>query len=262
MRIMYDGTDFVGWQRQKNGRSVQGELEGIVSRICGNRPVSVIAAGRTDAGVHAHAQVAHADVETRYDDAQLLHAIQRMSSGDFAVTSLATVPRDFHARYRAWRRGYRYSIIYAPDRFLARYGWGLHLRLHTDQLNTASTMLLGRHDFTTLSKYNPDTPDPVCEVVRAEWSPTPHGIDFHISADRFLYGMVRLIVGLHIDIARGRRSVEEIQPLIAARDRTQQSMSAPAHGLSLVEVRYPTAIFPDDVLPEGKEQQLRFNKRG
>ena len=128
-------------------------------------------------------------------------------------------------------------------------------RLQPDQLNAASKMLLGRHDFTTLSKHNPDTPDPLCDVVRAEWTPTPHGIDFHISADRFLYGMVRLIVGLHIDIARGGRSVEEIQALIAARERNLQSMSAPAHGLSLVEVRYPTAIFPDDVLPGGKEHQ-------
>jgi tRNA pseudouridine38-40 synthase len=242
---MYDGTDFVGWQRQRNGRSVQEELEKILSRLCGDREVSVIAAGRTDAGVHAHGQVAHADVESRYDDARLLHAVQRMSPADLAVTSIITVPDDFHARFRACRRSYRYRIIVAPDPFAARYAWQPGHSLDADRLNSASRLLLGRHDYTSLSKHNPDTPDPVCEIFRAEWLPTDGGIDFHITADRFLYGMVRLIVGLHVDIARGRRRAEEMPLLLEARDRNRQSMSAPAHGLSLVEVRYPTVIFPD-----------------
>jgi tRNA pseudouridine38-40 synthase len=245
IRIAYDGTDFVGWQRQKRGRSVQEELERIFSRIAGDRPVAVIAAGRTDSGVHAHGQVAHADIVSRYDDRDLLHAVRRMSPDDLAVGALATVPRDFHARFKAYRRSYRYTIIDDPDPFMARYAWQTNLRLDIEALNAAARLLPGRHDFTSLSKHNPDTPDPVCEVVRAEWKLRENGLEFHISADRFLYGMVRLVVGLQIDVARGKRQLHEIVPLIEARDRSLQSMSVPARGLSLMEVLYPAAIFPD-----------------
>jgi tRNA pseudouridine38-40 synthase len=246
MRIMYDGTDFVGWQRQKVGRSVQEELEGILTRISGDRPVTVVGAGRTDSGVHARGQVAHADVLTPYSDSELLHAVGRMSPGDLAVVALRGVAADFHARFRAVRRSYRYSIIHRPDPFLERYAWHTGFPLDLSLLNAAAERLRGRHDFTAISKHNPDTPDPVCEVVEALWMPTERGVEFHVSADRFLYGMVRLLVGLQIDVARGKRSLDEIGMLLASGKRANQSMAVPARGLSLMEVRYPTAIFGDE----------------
>jgi len=244
LRLMYDGTAFYGWQRQPRGRTVQEELEKMLSRLCGDRPVNVVGAGRTDSGVHAHGQVAHADLPTRYDDAALLRALQRMSPDDLVVTALATVPVDFHARYRASSRGYRYMLIQHPDPFLARYSWRIDRRLDTALLHEAAGRFLGRHDFTTFSKHNPDTPNMICHIIRSEWTTHAGMLEYRITADRFLYGMVRLVVGMQVDVAIGRRSIDDIENMIAARDRNRQSMSAPAAGLSLVEVGYPLEYRP------------------
>ncbi len=246
MRIRYDGTDFLGWQRQPEGRTVQSVLEEMLTKVSGNRPVTVIGAGRTDSGVHASGQVAHADVRTRYGDADLLHALRRMSPPDLSIDALLTVSPDFHARFQACRRAYRYRIISRPDPFLARYSWLHEPPLDHDLLQRAAALLPGRRDFTPLSKHNPDTPNMICEVVRAEWHRSGEGLDFHIAADRFLYGMVRLLVGIQVDIARGRRSLEELAVVLDSADRSSQSMSAPAHGLTLVEVGYPEPIFEGD----------------
>jgi len=237
-RVMYDGTDFLGWQRQARGRTVQGELERMLSRLCSDVPVTVVGAGRTDSGVHAAGQVAHADIASRYSDDDLLYTLRRMSPTDLAVYDLRTVPDDFHARYSARRRSYRYRILLRPDPFLVRYGWDLHTLPDITMLREAAQLLLGTHDFTALSKHNPDTPNPVCTIYRAEWTEEEHGLDFHVTADRFLYGMVRLLVGIQYDVGRGARSLQEIPELIASKDRARQSMAVPAKGLSLVEVEY------------------------
>ena len=123
-------------------------------------------------------------------------------------------------------------------------GAGLH-DLDLDRLNHAASLLVGRRDFTSLSKHNPDTPNMVCEISRAEWVRRGEQSEFFVTADRFLYGMVRLLVGLQVDIAQGRRDAGEIIPLLERRDRSLQSTSAPAHGLSLIEVSYPQPIFPE-----------------
>lgn len=237
--IMYDGTDFSGWQRQPNGRSVQEELERMLGRLAGDTPVTVVGAGRTDAGVHAHGQVAHADIATRHDDAELLHALSRMAPVDIAVPWLRTVSAEFHARFKACARSYRYTIITRPDPFRARYAWLLERPMERERLRGAADELLGEHDFTALSKHNPDTPNPICTVKRAEWSIDDDALTFTITADRFLYGMVRLLVGIQADIALGRREPGSIAAALESRDRNRQSPSAPAAGLSLIGVEYP-----------------------
>ncbi|MBS1913552.1 MAG: tRNA pseudouridine(38-40) synthase TruA [Bacteroidetes bacterium] len=244
LRLMYDGTLFVGWQRQPNGRSVQEELERMLGRLAGDQPVGVVGAGRTDSGVHAHGQVVHADIQSRYDDAAILHALNRMAPEDLAVTSLVTASADFHARYKACSRSYRYSILFHSDPFRTRYAWRVQGMPDLGILREASARLVGTHNFTTLSKNNPDTPNSVCTVTRAEWREGENGIDFHVTADRFLYGMVRLLVGWQIDCALGRRAPSELGELLAACDRSLQSTSAPAHGLSLVAVGYPPEFDP------------------
>lgn len=237
--IMYDGTDFSGWQRQPNGRSVQEELERMLGRLAGDTPVTVVGAGRTDAGVHAHGQVAHADITARHDDAGLLHALGRMAPADIAVPWLRTVSGEFHARFKACARSYRYTIITRPDPFRARYAWLLERPLERERLQAAADELLGGHDFTALSKHNPDTPNPICTIERAEWSVDADALTFTITADRFLYGMVRLLVGIQTDIALGRREPGSIAAVLDSRDRNRQSPSAPAAGLSLIRVEYP-----------------------
>ncbi len=244
LRLMYDGTAFLGWQRQRHGRTVQQELEKMLSRLCGNHPVAVVGAGRTDSGVHAHGQVAHADLRTRYNDAELLHALRRMSPLDLAVLDLATAPAGFHARFKACARSYCYTIINQPSPFLVRYAWYMDRTLDLELLNHAAGMVLGEHDFTGLSKHNPDTLNMICTIARSEWVRHDRGVEYHVTADRFLYGMVRLLVGIQIDIVRGRRSPGTIQAVIAARDRNLQSAAAPAVGLSLADVRYPSEFDP------------------
>jgi len=243
LSLMYDGTEFFGWQRQPKGRTVQGVVEEMLTKISGNRPATVVGAGRTDSGVHASGQVAHADVVTAYSDRDLLHALRRMSPRDLAVADLRTVSREFHARFRAWSRSYRYAIIRRPDPFRARYAWYLDLDLDERSLNDAAATFLGRHDFTPLSKHNPDTPNAECHVVECRWEPCDGGLEFHVTADRFLYGMVRLLVGIQIDVARGKRPFGDLEATLRSTGRSMQSPSAPACGLTLVSVGYPESPF-------------------
>ena len=242
-RVAYDGTDFLGWQRQATGRTVQGVIEEMLSRLNSNRPVAVVGAGRTDSGVHAEGQVAHAEVEIRYDDSELLYTLGKMSPADLVISNLQTVPNNFHARYSARRRSYRYRIITTPNPFLARYAWHLPLELNVEAMRVAAQLLLGTHDYTTLSKHNPDTPNPICEVYRAEWVESGEQLDFYVTANRFLYGMVRLMVGFQYDVGRGSRIATELLELLKAADRGLQSMAVPAVGLSLVNVEYDELIF-------------------
>lgn len=248
-RVMYDGTGFQGWQRQSTGRTVQEELEKRLAKLSGNQPVTVTGAGRTDSGVHAHGQVAHADVCSRYDDGDLHHALSRMCPDDLVVRDLRTVSDDFHARYSARRRSYRYRILLRPDPFRVRYGWYAPTRLDPELLSDAAHLLLGTHDFTALSKHNPDTPNSVCTIYDARWEEGEGSLDFHVTADRFLYGMVRLLVGVQYDVGRKVRPAGHIPELINSRDRAGQSMAVPAQGLSLVHVGYEDQIFGENSFP-------------
>ncbi len=244
MRILYDGTGFRGWQRQRVGRTVQGVLEDMLSRISGDRPVSVVGAGRTDAGVHAAGQMAHADVNTPFDDSRLLHALRRMAPEDVSVRALRTVDPDFHARFAAHRRTYRYRLMLEPDPFRGRFAALLWYQPDVDRLRQSAVRLLGSHDFTALSKHNPDTENRICCVEAADWVvPDDLSLEFIITADRFLYGMVRLLVGIQLDVARGRLEPSDIDAIIASRDRHRQSPSVPARGLVLERVGYPNFDF-------------------
>ena len=243
MQIMYDGTDFLGWQRQGSGRTVQEVIETMLSRLCGDRSITIVGAGRTDSGVHAYGQVAHADLGTRYDDDQLLKALQRMSPSDLVIANLSTVDDEFHARYSARRRSYRYRIIRKPDPFLARYAWYLPFELDVNTMNDVALYFRGTHDYTALSKHNPDTPDAVCEVYSAQWHDGGIHLDFHITANRFLYGMVRLLVGVQYDVGRGARGAEEVPEILKSKDRSRQSVAAPTTGLSLIHVDYENSAF-------------------
>jgi tRNA pseudouridine38-40 synthase len=243
MRVAYDGTDFLGWQRQASGRTVQQTLETMLGRLAGDRPVGVTGAGRTDSGVHASGQVAHADIASALTDADLLHKLRRMSPDDLAVLELVTVDDDFHSRYGAHRRSYRYAILTAPDPFRARYAWQVGWRLDRRLLDAAASELLGRHDFTALSKNNPDTENPLCEIFEARWLDGDGALSFDVTADRFLYGMVRQLVGIQLDVARGRRPLADIAATIGSRDRALQSPAVPGRGLTLTAVAYPRDPF-------------------
>ena len=239
MTVAYDGGRFVGWQRQPNGLAVQEVLESVFSRLAGNRPVHVIGAGRTDAGVHARGQIAHVDIDWSGDPGDLLRRASRMLPSDIALRSLSDAPAGFHARFSASQRHYTYAIIRHADPFKARYAWHLDADLDESLLRRGAESLSGQHDFTGLSKVNPDTLNPRCRVSISRWSIVGGELHFDIAADRFLYGMVRLIVGLLVEVARHRRPQDDVRRAIQECDRALQSPMAPARGLALVGVDYP-----------------------
>lgn len=239
LTISYDGTDFLGWQRQRSGRTVQGELEGVLRRLNRGVDVPVTGAGRTDSGVHATGQVAHCDLSHEYEPDELRYRINRMIPDDLAIRDARPVTDDFHARFRAFRRRYRYRITFDRNPFDVRYAWHLQDALAMDEMQSAARGLLGRQDFTTLSKVNRDTPNMICEVTRLDLEQREGGLDLVIESDRFLYGMVRIITGLLVDIGRGARPVSDVPTLLVSADRSLQSQAAPARGLYFERVWYP-----------------------
>lgn len=238
--ISYDGTDFLGWQRQASGRTVQGLLEDVLQRLNRRRQATVVGAGRTDSGVHATGQVAHVDLAEEYRTDELLYRMNRMLPDDVAVRDIRNVPGDFHARFRAFRRRYRYRIMTDRNPFESRYSWFVQDQLSVPQMIEAGRGILGRRDFTPLSKVNPDTPNMVCDVSRIDLLEVEGGIELVIESDRFLYGMVRIVTGLLVDVGRGSRPVTDISTILASTDRTLQSQAAPARGLYFERVWYPS----------------------
>lgn len=240
LRIEYDGTDFVGWQVQNNGRSVQGELERAFDQICGGNP-RVHGSGRTDTGVHALGQMAHVDLATRLSPVQLRNALNAELADDVTVHDVAIAAADFHARHSASSRSYTYAIAHRRISIDRRRQWILYAGFDHDAVRSAIPLLLGTHDFTTFSKYAPEQKHHYCHVFDARWESDGSHSFFHITASRFLHGMVRCIVGELARIGRGKCPPEDLSRLLAARDRTLAPMLAPAQGLVLREIRYDAA---------------------
>lgn len=241
--IEYDGTDFLGFQRQAHGllRTVQAELEAALGRI-GWTGKAVLGAGRTDAGVHASGQVIAFDFDWRHGDDDLLRALNANLPPDVAVKSLAACAPDFHPRFRARGRRYRYAIYNAPVRspLAARYAWHVWPpALNVEAMQAASRALVGRHDFAAFGMDPEGGHSRVRTVSTAEWSRAPGSrLYFEIQADAFLYRMVRSSVGALKKVGAGDLTVVEFAAILNSRDRSQCPPLAPPQGLCLVEVLY------------------------
>lgn len=243
--IEYDGTTYGGWQRQPGVNTVQQVVEDAIANAYG-RSIPIIGSGRTDAGVHATGQVVHADlVGARIPVERIPIALNTRLPKDVRVRAAAFVAPDFHARYDAIEREYAYSIALTPSVFTRHTRWLPELPYSVTALIEAAPLMEGRHDFTTFSKINPDRPDHVCDLRHCRVEHHTDHLIIRLRADRFVYGMVRSIVGALMDIARGRRSAPEVLDALAACDRARASQIAPAHGLNLWRVRYASAIFDD-----------------
>ena len=237
--LSYDGTRFVGWQRQAEGESIQGLLENALARFEGG-PVTAHGAGRTDAGVHALAQVASAHVTFSHDPATLTRALNVHLPGEIRVVSVEDAADAFHARFSASGKSYRYRVRNTPvaDPFDRAYSWHLHEPLSIDSMNRAAARLVGTHDFSAFRSVGGEPSTPVRTVTRSAWQHGSGLLTYEISGDGFLRHMVRAIVGTLVEIGRGWRQPDEISALLAGGSRADAGATAPPHGLFLVSVDY------------------------
>lgn len=241
LTLHYDGAGFFGWQTQPDARTVQGELESALERLTQTRG-SVIAAGRTDRGVHATGQVVGVVVPVRWEPAELRRALNAVLPSDVWVASAEAVPWSFHARYDAVGRAYVYrvgvdGVTRSP--FLRRWCWPLGRALAPAALEAAASRFHGEHSFRAFAKAGQPERGEMCTVHRAEWRAWRSlGWEFHVTANRFLHHMVRYMVGTMVDIGLGRRSVEDIDRLLASEPGVETSVPAPPEGLFLSRVIY------------------------
>jgi tRNA pseudouridine38-40 synthase len=237
--IEYDGTDFWGYQLQATGRTVQGELEKSLAQITGTF-VRIDGAGRTDAGVHAVGQVIAFNTAWKHSLADLHRALNATLPRDIIVSDLKIAADDFHPRFSALSRSYRYTIINQtwPSVLQRRYACHVREKLKVEAMRAASRFLLGTHDFASFG-HSPQGEITIREVTQAEWTTDGVCLMFDVTANAFLYRMVRTIVGTLLQVGMGRLTPNEIEPILAAHDLRRSAAPAPAHGLCLRRVTYP-----------------------
>jgi tRNA pseudouridine38-40 synthase len=244
--LHYDGARFSGWQRQLVDRTVQGVLETAAGRIC-NMPMTVIGAGRTDAGVHARGQAAGLKVPEKWEPRELRRAMNAILPDDVWIASAFEMGADFHPRFSATGRTYRYFV--GTDDAAAspfRRRTELHWRKPLDEnvLELAASAIEGNHSFRAFAVKGtaPETDDHRCTVRRARWVHRAGGLFFEIEADRFLHHMVRFLVGTMLEAASGRQS-QHIAAMLESEDNSKVSAPVPAHGLFLERVDYPLELY-------------------
>ena len=237
--IEYDGTDFLGYQIQAVGRTVQGELEKSLAQVTGTA-IRVDGAGRTDAGVHALGQVIAFNAIWRHTLTDLHRALNATLPHDIVVRDLKIVEDGFHPRFSALSRSYRYTIINQPWPSALQRRYAHHVRepLDVAAMRAASQYLLGSHDFASFGQ-PPQGEITVREVTQADWLVEGKRFIFDITANAFLYRMVRTIVGTLLQVGMGRLAPTEVEQILAAHDLTRSAAPAPAHGLCLMRVVYP-----------------------
>jgi tRNA pseudouridine38-40 synthase len=249
LTIAYDGTDFVGWQRQASGVSIQGVLEEALGILDG-RDVPVMGAGRTDAGVHARGQVASVTLVREIDAASLVRAVNARLPQTVRVVDAAEVPARFHARFNARAKTYHYRIWNGEvmDPFLRAYTWHIPSpALELAAMNDGAALLRGRHDFSAFQAAETDAHSPERTVFTSRLASEPPAIGtlrsgrlltYEISGDGFLRHMVRSIVGTLVEVGRGRQPSSWVGEVLASRNRSRAGRTAPAEGLCLMSVDY------------------------
>lgn len=241
IELSYDGTPFVGWQRQPSGDSVQSCLEDALS-ILFRKPLSIVGAGRTDAGVHAHQLFAHVDLDEHVDQ-DLTFRLNKLLPKEIAVRNIIAVAQDAHARFDAVSRSYRYHITTQKNPFLQKRSYQFAKPLDLDLMNQAAKILIDHEDFKCFSKSKTDVKTYVCDIQQLHWQQNGSELVFFIQANRFLRNMVRAIVGTLIEVGLRKISISDFEAILASRDRSQAGYSVPAHGLYLEKVNYPKHIF-------------------
>lgn len=236
--LQYDGTDFRGYARQPDVRTVQEELEVALTRLVG--PVDTIVAGRTDAGVHARHQVVSFELDEPFDALEMKRRLNRMLPDDVVVDRVSSAPPGFDARFSAVSRAYRYHLLSREtgDPFRRRYAWHVEEQLDAFAMNQAARHLIGQHDFASFCR-KAEGRTTVRTVLSAKWSEPEDGeLQFDIEGHAFCHQMVRSIVALCVDVGRGKLESSDVPRIIRAENRNAARGAAPAHGLTLWRITY------------------------
>jgi tRNA pseudouridine38-40 synthase len=238
--IEYDGTAYRGWQRQAVGPTVQAEIERAIARMTRTH-ITLIGAGRTDAGVHALGQAANFRCDTRLTCEAILKGLNSLLPSDIAIRDCCPMPEEFHARFAAISKRYHYHILNRADRAAVgrNYAWFLHRPLDMKAMQQAAGRLLGRQDFKAFESAGSPRAHTQRTVMHADWiAEEDRRLTFRIQADGFLRGMVRNIVGTLVAVGLGKLDPQDMGAILASRDRRRAGVTAPARGLFLVEVHY------------------------
>lgn len=239
LTIAYDGTNYCGWQIQPNGITIEEVINKAISKLTGE-DILVIGASRTDSGVHAMGNVAVFDTETTIPAEKLAVALNQRLPEDIVITKSEEVPLDFHPRYCDCSKTYEYHIINTripvPTKRLTNYF--VSYVLDIEKMREAASYLVGEHDFASFCNVRTDVENTVRTITSLEILTEGNEITVRITGNGFLYNMVRIIVGTLIRVGRGFYEPEKVKEILAAKDRKAAGVTAPAHGLMLMEINY------------------------
>ena len=235
--IQYDGTRYCGWQTQQNGLAIQPVLETLLGSFNGKSSIKITGAGRTDSGVHALGQVAHFDLNTDLDTCTLMKAINAKCPEDIIIIECDVVSPEFHARFTAVRRTYRYQCYTGTNPLYRNQSWFLP-ELDIVTLNSISKNLLGTHDFLSFSKWNKQMYNTQCDIFQSAWTKENNMVIFTITGNRFLHHMVRYLSGTIIAVAQNKYSKKDFIQLLLNPQKNSTVYKAPAQGLFLEKVEY------------------------
>ncbi|MFP4089994.1 MAG: tRNA pseudouridine(38-40) synthase TruA [Cyclobacteriaceae bacterium] len=245
LEIAYQGTAYHGWQIQANAHTVQEEIENAFSLVM-RQPISLMGSGRTDTGVHAMQQFAHFDSDTELDTEHLHYRLNAILPDDLAIRHIFPVKPEAHARFDALSRSYIYRIHQQKNPFLRQLSYYFSPAVDLSSMNQAAAQLVakGPCDYGSFSKARSSQPTHICTIKRAQWEYlSPDSLAFHITADRFLRGMVRALVGTLLEIGTGRLDPDDFAQIIDSRNRSRAGRAVPPEGLYLSEIVYPEDIF-------------------
>ncbi|OGU54740.1 MAG: tRNA pseudouridine(38-40) synthase TruA [Ignavibacteria bacterium RBG_13_36_8] len=239
LTIQYDGTDYAGWQIQKNAQTIQQKIIDAVEILLKER-VNLIGSGRTDAGVHAWGQVANFRTEHSIDIKKYVYSLNSLLPENISILDMVPVDESFHARFDAKKRSYIYLISKTQSPFYRRYSY-FYPRIsecNMDKLNGISKFLIGTHDFTSMSRKDQENDDKECTIYDIHWRTSKLLTIFYIEANRFLHGMVRTIVGTTLFAVNKNLEENFLKDIIAKKDREKAAKAVPPQGLFLYKVRY------------------------
>lgn len=234
----YDGTDFNGWQKQPEGRTVQGVIEKALSTFY-QQKISIVGQGRTDSGVHAKGQVAHTNLPPSYSISRLHRALSGLLPIDVALKHAKKVDENFHARFHAKSRRYQYLVLEKPSPIQRNYSWQTFKPISFDLLKDCADAILGEHDFVNFC-IPPDQPGmtTICTINKSSWEKRDQKLIYEIEGNRFLRHLVRRLVGTMVQVADGTISKSEFHDLLSGKETNRKGHAAPAKGLTLMEVSY------------------------